>query len=128
LRPGRPAGERWHVELSQSRTGDGQVAVVHVAGELDMATVGELHDALDSAFGLSSSGVVLDLTGVAFFDSSGLHALDEIRQEAAAHGAPLALVCPHERLMRLFEITELKELFTFYPSVSAAGEAMSAAS
>jgi anti-sigma B factor antagonist len=113
------------VELTQSRAGAGQVAVVHVSGELDMATVDELHAALDDALGLSPAGVILDLSGVAFFDSSGLHALDEIRQAAAARETPLALVCPQERLMRLFEITELKDLFTFYPTVAAAGEAMS---
>jgi anti-sigma B factor antagonist len=113
------------VELSQSRVGAGQVAVVHVSGELDMATVADLHAALDDALELSSAGVILDLSGVAFFDSSGLHALDEIRQDAVARKAPLALVCPQERLMRLFEITELKDLFTFYPTVDAAGDALS---
>lgn len=116
------------MELSQSRAGAGQVAVVHVSGELDMATVGDLHAALDGALELSAAGVILDLSGVAFFDSSGLHALDEIRQAAAAHEAPLALVCPQERLMRLFEITELKDLFTFYPTVADAGDKMSEAS
>lgn len=116
------------MEVSQSRVGAGQVPVVHVSGELDMATVGDLHAALDDALKLSSAGVILDLTGVSFFDSSGLHALDEIRQEAAGQDVPLALVCPQERLMRLFEITELKDLFTFYPTVPAAADGMSEAS
>lgn len=118
--------ERVSVEYSHSRSGARQVPVVHANGDLDIATVDSLRDEVAEILAERPPALVIDLTGVAFFDSSGLHALDEIRRTAEEQGTTLGLICPHARLMKLFEITDLKDLFEFYPSADAAGDAIDA--
>jgi anti-anti-sigma factor len=63
-----------------SRTGGGQDAAwVHLAGELDIATTPQLEQTLrDSQLGARL--VVLDLRGLAYMDSSGVHASIRARE------------------------------------------------
>jgi anti-sigma B factor antagonist len=49
--------------------------IVHASGELDIASAKEFEGELRRAISSSVSGVVLDLRGVNFIDSSGLRAL-----------------------------------------------------
>lgn len=62
--------------------GEGRV-VVRVSGEVDMATAPVLAEALDRAFtGGNPARVVVDLTGVSFFASSGLALLAQTSARA----------------------------------------------
>ncbi|EWC59229.1 Anti-sigma F factor antagonist (spoIIAA-2) [Actinokineospora spheciospongiae] len=62
--------------------GEGRV-VVRVSGEVDMATAPVLAEALDRAFtGGDPARVVVDLTGVSFFASSGLALLAQTSARA----------------------------------------------
>lgn len=114
------------MQFSHSRSGARQIPVIHASGDLDVATVDSLRAEVASILAARPPAMVIDMTGIAFFDSSGLHALDAIRRDAADQETELGLVCPHVRLMKLFEITDLKDLFTFYPSAAAAGDAIDA--
>ena len=68
------------------------VAIVQPHGELDMATVETLRAALD---GVRNAGrVVLDLRGLSFMDSTGLHLLVSLHESAQRDGFDLKLVAP----------------------------------
>ena len=71
---------------------DGSRVVLTVEGELDLATVGGLQDAVAEV--LSAGGpaeLVLDLAGVTFLDSSGLGALLRVRADVQAAGGRLSV-------------------------------------
>jgi anti-anti-sigma factor len=94
--------------------GAGEVAVVRVTGDLDMATSDALATELASEACRGSGGVVLDLTEVPFMDSSGLRAALVSVEEL---DCPLAAVVrPGSAIARLIEVTEVEGLLPSYPT------------
>jgi anti-sigma B factor antagonist len=95
--------------------------VVHLEGELDLATAPALAEALN---GLDASGgpVVVDLTDVGFLDSSGLSTLLQARQRLAddGRGAELRLVVTRPSILRVLDVTGLADVFAVYDSVDGA--------
>ena len=47
-------------------------SVLHLAGELDLATVAQLHDAIDRLVEAGQHRLLLDLSALSFCDSTGL--------------------------------------------------------
>src|SRR5882672_6153193 len=78
------------LELSVSHPA-ADVCVVHVRGEVDMFTAPLLHEWLGTHLGKVSPHVVVDLEGVEFLDSSGLHALVSGARRAKETGVVLYL-------------------------------------
>jgi anti-anti-sigma factor len=63
------------LELSTRASADG-IRVVTVAGEIDMSNAGRFRDALGlAAAAVDGGSFVVDLTGVEYLDSAGVHAL-----------------------------------------------------
>lgn len=73
-------------------------------GELDLATVPVLEDALQNAE-RSHDLVVVDLRDLTFLDSAGLHVLIGAEQRARRSGARLVLVQGPPQVRRLLELT-----------------------
>jgi anti-sigma B factor antagonist len=67
----------------------GDRTYLSLSGELDLATVGELEDALNGRLG-AGEDIVVDLRNLAFMDSSGVRAL--VAGHAAAREADGSLV------------------------------------
>jgi anti-sigma B factor antagonist len=101
---------------------DGRL-VIEVRGEADVHSAGHLRDRLTSRIDTGSKNLILDLSQLGFIDSTGLGALVAARNHAEAHNADLKLVCASERLLKLFRITGLVEVFAIYGSVLQAVEA-----
>jgi anti-sigma B factor antagonist len=86
------------------------VKVLHVAGELDIATAPRLCARLDANRAGRSPRVLVDLTDVDFCDSTGLRALLGAASEVRAHGGHFAIVCPPRGdVARLLEIVGASE-------------------
>ena len=63
------------LELSTRADADG-IPVVTVSGEIDMSNAGRFRDALGlAAAAVDGGSFVVDLTGVEYLDSAGVHAL-----------------------------------------------------
>ena len=67
------------------------LAVVTVSGEIDLTTSDLLQGSIERT---TSSTVVLDLSRVAFLDSSGIRAIDRSRRHLASQGRALRIVSP----------------------------------
>ncbi len=80
-------------------------ARVVLAGELDMATVEPLEREVDSLVDSGFRRVVLDLRGLTFLDSSGLHYLLTLARRASHDGLRLELIQGGDDVRRLFELT-----------------------
>jgi anti-anti-sigma factor len=65
--------------------------VLNLSGELDLATVGELEDALKQRLD-AGEDLVVDLRSLEFMDSSGVRALVAGHQEAQSGGGSLTIV------------------------------------
>jgi anti-anti-sigma factor len=91
--------------------------VVKLTGELDFAALGMLAQTWAQVVRLPAARVVVDLSELRFVDSSGLHALLELRGELDPR-VRLELIRGPECVDRVFALTGVNGLFTF---ASAAG-------
>jgi anti-anti-sigma factor len=73
-------------------------------GELDLATAGDLREALELAS--AESEVRLDVSELSFIDSSGLRAILTFANSRNGR-PPVVLLDPSEHSRRLFEIVQL---------------------
>jgi anti-anti-sigma factor len=91
----------------------GRVAVIALDGELDLAGAAALEQELSRLEADSPDAVVLDLRDVEFMDSSGLRVIAVASQRAQDRGRRLALVPGSEQVMRVFDITRMRERLDF---------------
>jgi anti-sigma B factor antagonist len=108
------------VEISlNSRTVDA-ATVLEVRGEVDVYSSPTLRDRLIDLLDSGQRTVVVDLSDVGFLDSTGLGTLVAGLKRADELGAALPLVCPQDRILKLFRITGLDAVFAIHASVDAA--------
>jgi anti-anti-sigma factor len=100
-----PAGA-FAVEACPSPDG---VALIRLAGELDIAATSEVRAHVDGAAG--RRGVVLDLSGATFVDSSMLKELLRASAELERDGTQLVLAGIPPAVRRVLDLTRTGELF-----------------
>lgn len=102
---------------------NGDVLTVVVRGEHDIYTAPALRDRLDEALDARPAGVIVDLSGATFLDSSILGALLEGRRQALERGLNY-VVClggtPEPGVARILEITGLVPVFPVVRSLDDA--------
>lgn len=89
--------------------GEGQPEL-RLVGELDIGTAGYLRSALAEVAGQGAT-IVLDLSGLGFVDSSGLHELVVAVKRQRAAGGDIVLRHPSPQTLRVLEIVGLTQLF-----------------
>lgn len=113
------------MELSVSRQSVDGVPVVAVSGEVDVYSAPALKESLTELLQAGVHSVVVDLSDVAFLDSTGLGALVEARSATTEAGGTLPLVCAQERILKLFAITGLDGVFSIHATLEDAVAALS---
>jgi len=119
-----PAPLTRHLRVRQDRGH----TVLEFRGEIDIAAAAEIVPHLDMATAEPDARVVIDLTGVEFFDLSGLRLLYRARHRTMDGSGSLRLVCTHPLTLRMLRITGLSRLLRPWPSVDAALEQPESAS
>jgi anti-sigma B factor antagonist len=98
----------YRVEVST----DAEHPVVSVAGELDLAAAPVLIErAMQALQTPTCRSLTIELAGVTFADSTTLGALVTIRNTSIALDKALVLTNVSARLLRLFELTGLRDVF-----------------
>ena len=88
--------------------------VLAVEGELDIVTSPVLDDALERARATDAETIVVDLLGISFIDSTGLHVL--IKHVRAEDGRPrIRLRNGSPQAQRLFELSGTREYLPLDP-------------
>ena len=87
----------------------GDSVVVHVDGDIDVATSDQLRDDMSHLVD-SGPNLVLDLTEVRFMDTIGINALLAARSAVRRHGGSLAVRNPSNTVQRVLEVTGLYDL------------------
>jgi anti-sigma B factor antagonist len=108
------------VDLTLNTRTQGEHTVLEVAGEVDVYTAPGLRDRVSDLLDGGQHQLIIDLGGVEFLDSTGLGVLVAGLNRAREVGGSLSLVCPQERVLKLFRITGLDEVFTVHGTVDEA--------
>ena len=85
--------------------------MVAPVGELDIATVDAVRAEVDER--APGEGLVIDLSGLAFLDTSGIALVVEAYRDAAANDFPLRIVRAAPAVHRVFEIAGLDGVLPF---------------
>jgi len=93
--------------LRVGRTSDAGVTTLMFTGDLDIATLVEAEDAVAAAEREAPDVLVVDLSALAFLDSSGVRLVLQAEARARAAGRRLAVVLGTGRALRLFEVLGL---------------------
>ena len=107
------------MQLQIDRSDQPGWAILSPSGEIDLATVGQLEDALTASMG-NDTDVAVDLTGVTFMDSTGLRALLAANQNLSESGHRLALVVAGGPVDRLLDISGVGQTLAIFQSLEAA--------
>ncbi|MDT5025997.1 MAG: anti-sigma factor antagonist [Micromonosporaceae bacterium] len=108
------------MELSLATRSVSDRVVLEIGGEIDVYTAPRVRERLVEMVGAGDAHIVVDLGRVDFLDSTGLGVLVGAHRRVRAGGGSLNLVCPHERLLKIFRITGLDTVFEIHSSVDDA--------
>ncbi|MEQ8317746.1 MAG: STAS domain-containing protein [Phycisphaerales bacterium] len=105
-----------------------KAVVVSLSGEVDIVRSPDLQMALQDAVGRTpkGGGVVVDLSGVTYMDSSGVATLVRGLQLSRKKGAGLVLCGLQDRVRSIFEIARLDTVFPIAGSLDEAIKTTSA--
>ena len=106
------------IEVAQIRVG--HRIVLAVSGELDLATVGSLRASLEAAVESGAAEIWVDLSEVAFMDSTGLRVVLDARSRLRAKAKTLAVICPLGPVRRVFTVAGLDHQLNIYGDRAAA--------
>ena len=97
----------------------GGLQIVACVGDVDLEHSPAARAVLLEAVG-RGSGVLVDLSGVGYMDSSGVASLVEAYQESKKRGARFALVAVNPPALRVLELARLDRVFTIHVSLEEA--------
>jgi anti-sigma B factor antagonist len=96
--------------MDERRDGDRAVLVLH--GELDLATIDSVRARLE-ALEDEGTGVVLDLDGLTFMDSTGIRLVLQAAQDAERTGWEFSLTRGSDAVQRVFAAAGLHDRLPF---------------
>jgi anti-anti-sigma factor len=91
----------------------GDTARLTVTGELDIATVPRLEEAVATVLAQGARSLIVDLSRLAFVDSSGLRMFITLNDRASAEGWSLGMIRPPDPSYSVFQITGAEENLPF---------------
>jgi anti-sigma B factor antagonist len=95
-------------------------SVLAVHGEVDVATAPRLREQLIKLVNDERFKLVVDLGDVDFIDSTGLGVLIGARKRVHTHDGDVRLVIADRRILKVFDITGLDQIFAISASVDDA--------
>ncbi|MBK7721087.1 MAG: anti-sigma factor antagonist [Austwickia sp.] len=97
-----------------------EVVLVTIGGDVDVYTAPALREQLDRLIAAGRRHMVLDLEQVPFMDSTALGVLvGRLKLTRVQHGS-LRVVCTVPRILRVFDITGLKQVLPVHDTVDDA--------
>jgi anti-sigma B factor antagonist len=110
-------------ELSQVDFSGEDVIVARLTGEIDLSNAADVGESLAAAVPNTALGLVIDLTGTAYLDSSGVHLLFELAERLQRRQQKLRVVVPEGGAIR--RVLRIVELDATVPILSSVDDAVS---
>ncbi|HEU4425561.1 MAG TPA: STAS domain-containing protein [Pilimelia sp.] len=98
----------------------GGVAIIAVAGELDMATAPRLQACITELVDSGQKRLVFDLSELSFCDSTGLSIFVRAKNNCDDVGGVVRLAAPQRSVRRILEVSGLIEVLPTFPTVDEA--------
>ena len=111
-------------ELTVELDVEDTVLVIRLEGELTLLTQSEFVEKQREALSRDISGVVVDVGGMSFMDSSGLGAIIGLQREAREAGVVVAFAGFTELPRRVLEVTHMDLVMDLYDTASEAHAAV----
>ncbi|GAA3436306.1 STAS domain-containing protein [Kutzneria kofuensis] len=105
--------------ISVSTERIGTIAILHLFGELDLATVDDVDQRITEA-ATDITALVVDLDGLSFLASTGLSLLARWSARAEEEGFGFRVVASRRQALRPLQITALDSLITIDATVDEA--------
>lgn len=99
------------MDLDLSSSDDGGRALLTLVGAVDVESRGKLQSACQKLLSEGPVGLVLDMSGVTFMDSTGIGALVEVSHSAQDLGITLTIRRPSARVTRILQVTSLSDVW-----------------
>ncbi|MCD9197451.1 STAS domain-containing protein [Aeromicrobium wangtongii] len=93
--------------------------IIDVAGEVDIETAPRLREVVTQVTDDGAERLVFDLSNVTFVDSVGLGVFVLARKKMLLRQGTIGIVAPTRRVVAIFKIAGLDELFRVRPSLTA---------
>ena len=95
--------------------------VAQLRGEVDISNARSVRERLLGAVPNTATALVLDLSGAAYLDSSGVRLIFELAGRLRSRGQKLELVVPDDSMIkRVLVLTEVEQVVPLSSSVQAA--------
>ncbi len=91
-----------------------KIPVLRLSGELDLGSVPEVRRAIRALIDEGLVNFIINLTLLDFIDSSGLGVLVGGLARVREKQGEIKIVCANRRILRVFEMTRLTQLFEIY--------------
>ncbi|GAB3058389.1 anti-sigma factor antagonist [Salinicoccus sesuvii] len=98
------------MNININTTENEQEYLIVIEGELDVYTAPELQQVLEPIRQSGSHDIKIDLTDVNYMDSTGLGIFVGTLKDLNQHDKELYVIGVSKRILRLFEITGLRDL------------------
>lgn len=102
-----------------------KAGVFRIAGDIDLAVVPEMHEALDGLIGTGFTNIVLDLSDVRYADSSALGLLVWLDRRLQESGGRVVLAGADRNIQRILEISGITSVAPSLEASVNAAEALS---
>jgi anti-sigma B factor antagonist len=99
------------VPIDFSRTDQGDVSNLRIAGTLDVNTAPELAVAIDKLVEQKRPKVVVDLAGLELIDSSGVAALVALYKRIRAQGGQVQVTNARDQPLAIFKLLRMDKVF-----------------
>ena len=94
--------------------------VLRLYGELDLNSVPEVRRAIRGLIDENQVNFIINLSNLEFIDSSGLGVLVGGLARVREKQGEIKIACSNRRILRVFEMTRLTQLFEIYADEDAA--------
>jgi anti-sigma B factor antagonist len=100
---------------------DGPTVIARIDGEIDLSNANELAGLISNGVPNDALLLVIDLTGVVYVDSAGIHVLFELRDRLKTRGQEIRLVVPAgSEIFEALRVVYLPSVVAVFESVDAA--------
>jgi len=96
------------------------VTVAVLSGRLDMAASEDARPKVMAALASSTAGLIVDMGELDFISSSGLRMLISAQRDARASSKQLAFIRAKPAVYKIFKISSLDAMFSFFEDEAAA--------
>ncbi|MEU8267992.1 STAS domain-containing protein [Sphaerisporangium sp. NPDC049002] len=115
-----------HIDTGTGDSGPSEVRTLVLTGELDHGSAPHLQRALEDAYAERCRHLVIDVTGLAFCDSTGISVFLGARRAMTAREGTVSLAGLNPRIERIFRLTGLARAFPTYATAEQARAAVTA--